>query len=93
MAKPSALATGLMLGLGLAGAPLTAFAAAEPAAKSDDYYTKKVCESVKVTGSRLGATRRCRTQAELDAVKNDSRRTVDRVQHMKTWNCVPPHPC
>lgn len=86
-------ATSLLTALALVAIPIAAFAASEPAAKSNDYYTKKVCETVKPTGSRLGGTRRCRTQAELDAVAAEARRTVERVQSMKPVMCIPPNPC
>jgi hypothetical protein len=44
---------------------------------------KRYCEVNQPTGSRLGAVRRCRTKAERDAAKAESRRVVDRIQSGK----------
>lgn len=63
--------------------PLTAFAAADPAPKGSDYYKKKICETIKPTGSRLGGVRRCRTKAEIDAARTEDRTVVERIQSMK----------
>ena len=57
--------------------------------KNDDYYTKKVCKVVTPTGSRLGGQRRCRTQAEYDAVRADERQTLEKVQSLKVTICPP----
>lgn len=93
MAKP-ALATSLLVVFGLAGIPLTAFAAAEPPAKSGDYYTKKICETIRPVGSRLGGTRRCRSQAEIDAEQEENRKVVTRIQTQRPTMCPPPPlPC
>ena len=56
---------------------------AEPPAKQNEYTTKKVCVVDRPLGSRLLPTRRCRTQAEEDERRAQSRRTVERVQTMK----------
>jgi hypothetical protein len=44
---------------------------------------KRYCEVNVPTGSRLGAVRRCRTKAERDAAKAESKNTVDRIQSQK----------
>ena len=44
---------------------------------------KRYCEVTKVTGSRLGGVRRCRTKAERDAEKAEGRATVERIQSGK----------
>ena len=41
---------------------------------------KRYCDVQQPTGSRLGAVRRCRTKAERDQAKADSRQTVERIQ-------------
>jgi hypothetical protein len=81
-----------LVSLAVVALPLTAYAAAEPAAKGSDYYTKKVCETIKPTGSRLGGTRRCRTQAEIDAAKAEDRQVMERIQSMKP-TCPGPGRC
>lgn len=44
---------------------------------------KRYCEVHHTIGSRLGATRVCRTKTERDAAKADSRQTVERIQSGK----------
>jgi hypothetical protein len=85
----SPLVTGLLTTLALVALPIAAWGAAAPAEKGDDYYTKKVCEVIKPTGSRLGGTRRCRTQAEIDAARAEQRQVIERVQSMKVTLCPP----
>lgn len=93
MAEP-AFVKGMMFVLGLAGVPLVAYAAAEPAAKSGDYYNKKICQTVRPTGSRLGGTRRCLTQAEMDKARREDRTVTERMQALKLTFCPPPpHDC
>ena len=72
-------------------APIAAYGASEPAAKGSDYYTRKVCDTIKPTGSRLGGTRRCRTRAEIDQARRESRQVIERVQNFQTSIC-PPQP-
>jgi hypothetical protein len=54
---------------------------------------KRTCEVDLPTGSRLGGVRRCRSQEERDAARQESRRVVDRIQAMKPVLCAPPNPC
>jgi len=90
MAK-AALAPSLLLAIGAIAAPIAAPAAGEPAAKGDDYYTKQICETIRPPGSRLGGTRRCRTQAEIDQHRRESRQTLERIQAHSPSLC-PPQP-
>ena len=83
------LAPTLLTGLALVAIPFTAWAAAAPRDKGDDYHTKKVCEVIKPTGSRLGGTRRCRTRAEIDAARAENKQVLERVQAMKVTLCPP----
>ena len=53
---------------------------------------KRTCEVDLPTGSRLGGVRRCRSQEERDAARQESRRVVDRIQAMKPVLCAPPQP-
>ena len=69
--------------------PVTAYAAAEPVAKGKDYYNKKTCSVDLPTGSRLGGVRRCRTKAERDEVKAQSKQTTDRIQTLRPTTCPP----
>jgi hypothetical protein len=75
--------------LALFAMPITAFAAAEPAAKNKDYYTKKTCSVDLATGSRLGGVRRCRTKAEKDQARAEDRQVVERIQSQKVTMCPP----
>lgn len=69
--------------------PITAYAASEPAAKTPDYYTKKVCRVLRPTGTRVGGVRSCRTQAEIDRAKAEDRRVMEKVQSLKVTQCPP----
>ena len=73
-----------MLSVAAVSLPLTAFAAAEPAAKNSDYYTKRICKVTRTTGSRLGGVRRCRTQAEIDQARQEDRQVLERIQAFKS---------
>ena len=50
--------------------------AKSPAAKAND----KVCETITVTGSRLGAKRYCGTRAEWEERKRRDREEVEKAQ-------------
>lgn len=65
-----------------------AVGAEQPRSRSPD-SAKKICETNVPLGSRLGGVRRCRTQAEIDEARAESRRVVDRVQAMKVVVCGP----
>jgi hypothetical protein len=55
--------------------------AAEGSAKTDPQYrTKKICRVQQTIGSRLAGTSICRTRAEWDELKAQSRRTTERIQ-------------
>lgn len=49
---------------------------------------RRVCESTIDIGSRLARARRCYSKAEHDAMKAESRATVDRVQSLKAFNNI-----
>jgi hypothetical protein len=68
--------------------PLAVAGAAEPAPRKSE-KAKKICEVDATIGTRLGATRRCRTKAERDAHKQEAREVVDRIQMMKPTMCPP----
>jgi len=78
----------LMFAASVAGSPATA--AAQPvtggndgvaAQKAyDDYMNEKVCESITVTGSRLGSRRFCATRAEWAARRLQDRQAIDSLQ-------------
>jgi hypothetical protein len=64
--------------------PVAAYGAERPAdQKADKYRTKKICRSETTIGSRLAGTTKCRTQAEWDAEKAETRRVVERIQDFK----------
>lgn len=62
---------------------------AEPPTPKSDYDNRKVCRVDRNTGSRLGGVQRCRSKAEWDQARQESRRVVDRMQGMKTDSCPP----
>lgn len=76
-------ASSLLTALALVAIPISAYGADQPADRSDDYYTKKICDVTRPTGSRLGGTRRCRTQAERDQARAEHVDVVQRMQGQK----------
>lgn len=44
---------------------------------------KRYCEAANDIASRLSNRRRCYTKAEYDAMKQEARRTIDRIQTQK----------
>jgi hypothetical protein len=48
--------------------------------KDDTYRTKKICRTQTTIGSRLAGTQVCRTRAEWEELKLQSRRTTERIQ-------------
>jgi hypothetical protein len=65
---------------------------AEGPSRPANPQAKRTCDVETPTGSRLGGVRRCRSAAERDALKQESRRTVDRIQAFKATMCAPPRP-
>ncbi len=61
--------------------------AATPRATAEDDGSRIVCRSMPSTGTRLGRSRVCRTQAEWDQSQKNSARSVhqsqQRVQNMR----------
>ena len=68
-----------LVGYSLAGAAVAQTSAAQPnsanAGRND-----KVCETITVTGSRLGAKRFCGTRAEWEERRRRDREEVDKAQ-------------
>ncbi len=60
----------------LAGAALAQSADKSPAARGND----KVCETITVTGSRIGAKRFCGTRAEWEERRRRDREAVEAAQ-------------
>lgn len=77
-----------------AAALLTVPAAAladDPAQQGgSDYSTKKTCRVDLPLGSRLGGVKRCRTKAERDQHRRDSREVMEKVQIGGNARCRPP---
>jgi hypothetical protein len=46
---------------------------------------KRYCEVNQQIGTRLGAVRTCRTKAERDAARAESRATAERIQSQKNF--------
>lgn len=78
---PRAAAATALLGYFLAGAALAQSTAAAPA-KETAGRNDKVCETITVTGSRLGKKRFCGTQAEWDDRRLRDRQEVEKAQRM-----------
>lgn len=68
--------------------PIAVVGAEEPT-KSQNQPEKKICSVTGTLGTRLGNVRRCRTQAEINEAKQESRRVVDRIQANKPTMCPP----
>lgn len=59
--------------------------------KARDTSQRRVCEVDTQIGTRLGNIRRCRTKAERDAARAESREIAERIQMRKAYNGEPPH--
>jgi hypothetical protein len=57
-----------------------AFAKDAPKQNSSDYMNEKVCQTMTVTGSRLGKKRVCATRAQWEAQRLQDRQEVERIQ-------------
>jgi hypothetical protein len=53
---------------------------------------RRVCTVTPTLGSRVNNVRRCRSQEEYEAEKQEARQIVDRVQAFKPTMCAPPRP-
>jgi hypothetical protein len=54
--------------------------------------TRRVCTVQSTLGTRLGNTRRCRTEDEREKEKEEGRQVVERIQSFKATMCAPPRP-
>ncbi|HEV7661734.1 MAG TPA: hypothetical protein VGO55_17980 [Allosphingosinicella sp.] len=75
----------------VAAVPLAVHGAEGPSPTANP-QAKRTCQVETETGSRLGGVRRCRSAAEREALKQESRRVVDRIQAFKATMCAPPRP-
>ncbi|MEA3014909.1 MAG: hypothetical protein QOD42_3454 [Sphingomonadales bacterium] len=80
----------LLAVLAVAAVPLAVHGAAGPSTAAPQ--AKRTCQVETETGSRLGGVRRCRSAAEREALKQETRRVVDRIQSFKATMCAPPRP-
>jgi hypothetical protein len=55
----------------------------QPAPQRKAEPVKRYCEAYSDVQSRLSGRRRCQSRAERDALKQESRQVVDRIQTMK----------
>ena len=67
-------------GLVMAAAPASETTAPDAAARASAYSTKKICREETDIGTRLGGKRICRTRAEWDQIKSESRKTTEKIQ-------------
>jgi hypothetical protein len=79
-------------GLVMAAAPAAESTAPDAAARASAYSTKKICREEVDLGTRLGGKSICRTKAEWDAIRLESRRVTERIQAGPSA-CVPPVRC
>lgn len=75
-----AFVLGALAGLVMAAAPASESTAPDAAARASAYSTKKVCREEGEIGTRLGGTRICRTKAEWDQIRSESRKTTEKIQ-------------
>jgi hypothetical protein len=47
---------------------------------------RRICEAYTDINSRLSGRRRCQTRAERDALRQETRQVIDRIQTLKTSN-------
>ncbi|MEA3037870.1 MAG: hypothetical protein QOE79_383 [Sphingomonadales bacterium] len=66
--------------------------APDATARTSAYSTKKICREEGTLGSRLENHRICRTKAEWDQIKAESRRVTERIEAGPSA-CVPPRVC
>jgi hypothetical protein len=83
-----ALVLGAVAALVMAAAPASESTAPDLTARTSAYSTKKICREEGTLGSRLENHRICRTKAEWDQIKAESRRVTERIQ--STGNSCPP---
>jgi hypothetical protein len=87
-----ALVLGAVAGLVMAAAPASQSTAPDATARTSAYSTKKICREEGTIGSRLETHRICRTKAEWDEIKAESRRVTERIEAGPSA-CVPPKVC
>jgi hypothetical protein len=87
-----ALVLGAVAGLVMAAAPASESTAPDATARASAYSTKKICREEGTIGSRLENHRICRTKAEWDEIKAESRRVTERIEAGPSA-CVPPKVC
>jgi hypothetical protein len=75
-------ARALIAALAVVAVPI-AVNGAEPQTASPRAQPKRVCEAHPEIGSRIRTIRSCRSAAELEARKQESRQVIDKVQSLK----------
>jgi hypothetical protein len=75
-----AFVLGALAGLVMAAAPASESTAPDATARASAYSNKKIRREETDIGTRLGGKRICRTKAEWDAIRAESRKTVEKVQ-------------
>lgn len=56
---------------------------AEPSGSSSGSANKQICRSTADTGSRLGRSRECHTEAEWAELRRQTQQNIDRVQNAR----------
>jgi hypothetical protein len=75
-----AVVLGAVAGLVMAAAPASESTAPDAAARASANSTKKICREEDDLGTRLGGKRICRTKAEWDQIRSESRKTTEKIQ-------------
>ena len=79
----------LAAAIAVVAVPFAVQGAESPRRTPSSPQAKRTCEVDLQTGSRLGGVRRCRSQEEREAAKQEARTTVDRIQAFKATTCPP----
>jgi hypothetical protein len=74
------LVRALLAGVAIIAIPIVAASAQTHSIVRNDPPAKRICEVRTTIGTRLGNTVSCRTKAERDQLKKDSREVAERVQ-------------
>jgi hypothetical protein len=53
---------------------------------------RRVCTVQSTLGTRLGNTRRCRTEEEREKEQQEGRQVAERIQAFRPTMCAPPRP-
>jgi hypothetical protein len=70
----------------LAVVAIPAMVGAQQEAPRKQAPERRICEAYTDINSKLSGRRRCQTRAERDALRQETRQVIDRIQNLKTSN-------